>query len=349
MLVALLLCVEAAPASACEPPPPTRLRDALPADGAIGVPINAQVRLDYDGVETTGLQDVEVRPVGGAALATTIALFGNAGYPLRHLVVVHLQTALAPQTQYEVRAGSTVVSTFRTGDGADTTPPSFAGITSVTTSVTDCASSACCGPNRIAYVHLGWGGVSDDFSVAMVRYNVYGAGGALVAPMTSAAAVGYQLCSGELTGAGPNGNFQGGSGGYRVRAVDLAGNEDPNDVTQDVMVSCAPQPDAGPDAGNGNGNGDSSSSPSGGCACTTAGGSPDALAIPMLLVLWCLISTKTRRRHEPGPIPSCTQSARPTGFKLVSIRHTGRPTVLEPAARILGSHERIGRPIEDVH
>jgi hypothetical protein len=224
--------------------PPTQLGDVLPADGTTGVPTNAQVRLDYDGFETTGLQDVEVRPVGGAALTTTIALLGNAGYPLRHLVVVRLQAPLAPQTQYEVRAGSTVVSTFRTGDGADTMPPTFAGIASVTTSVTDCASSACCGPNRIAYVHMGWGGVSDDFSTATVRYNVY-AGSALVVPMTSGRAVGYQVCSGELTGAGPSGDFQVGSGGYRVRAVDLAGNEDTNNVTQDVMVSCAPQPDGG--------------------------------------------------------------------------------------------------------
>jgi len=290
VLVALLVCVEAARASACEPPS-THLRDAVPADGAIGVPTNAQVRLDYYGSETTDLQDVEVRPIGGAALATTIVLLGNAGYPLRHLVVVQLQAPLAPQTQHEVRAGSTVVSTFRTGDGADTTPPGFAGITSVTTSVTDCSDTACCGPNRIAYVHLGWGGVSDDFSVAMVRYNVY-AGGALVVPMSDAA-VGYHLCSGQLTGTGPNGNFQGGSGGYRVRAVDLAGNEDTNDVTQDVMLSCAPpQPEEG----------DGSSPAAGGCGCTTAGGSPHAPAIPMLLVLWCLKRRRSllslrRRRH----------------------------------------------------
>jgi len=292
VLVALLVCVEAARASACEPPPPTQLRDVLPADGTTGVPTNAQVRLDYYGFETTGLQAVEVRPVGGAALTTTIALLGNAGYPLRQLVVVRLQAPLAPQTQYEVRAGSTVVSTFRTGDGADTMPPTFAGIASVTTSVTDCADSACCGPNRIAYVHMDWGGVSDDFGTATVRYNVY-AGSALVVPMTLDGAVGYQVCSGELTGTGPSGNFQGGSGGYRVRAVDLAGNEDTNNVTQDVMVSCTPQSDGG--------NGDGASSQAGGCACTTAGGSPSVLAVPLLLALWCLRSTKTRvRRGRAG-------------------------------------------------
>jgi hypothetical protein len=288
VLVALLVCIEARPASACEPVP-TQLREVLPADGASGVPTNAQVRLDYYGSETTGLENVEVRPVGGTALATTIALLGNAGYPLRLLVVVHLQAALAPQTQYEVRSGSTIVSTFRTGDGADTTPPTFAGIASITTSVMDCQSSACCGPNRIAYVNLRWGAASDDFSVGMVRYNVYGIGGALVVPMTSAQVVGYHVCSGELTGSGPSGTFQAGSGGYRVRAVDLAGNEDTNDVTQDVMVTCA-SPDGG---------GDGSSSSAGGCASTT-GGSP-ALAIPLLLALWCLRSTKTRvRRGRAG-------------------------------------------------
>src|SRR6185503_1360937 len=151
---------------------------------------------------------------------------------------------------------------------------------SITTSVIDCSSSACCGPNRIVYIHLGWGSISDDFNVAMVRYNVYGPGGALVVPMASGSAVGYQLCSGELTGTGPNGNFQGGSGGYRVHAVDLAGNEDANDVTREVMVSCAPQTDGV--------NGDNSSSSAGGCACTSTRGSPQALALPMLLLLVCL-------------------------------------------------------------
>lgn len=292
VLVALLVCVEAARVRACSPPPPTQLSAVLPADGTTGVPTNAQVRLDYYGFETTGLQDVEVRPVGGAALATTIALLDNAGYPLRHLVVVRLQAPLAPQTQYEVRAGSTIVSTFRTGDGADTMPPTFAGISSVTTSVSDCADSACCGPNRIAYVHMDWGGASDDFSTATVRYNVY-AGSALVVPMTLGRAVGYQVCSGELSGAGPLGNFEGGSGRYRVRAVDLAGNEDTNNVTQEVMVSCAPQPDGG--------SGDGGSSQAGGCACSTAGGSPAGLAVPLLLVLWCLRSTKPRvRRGQAG-------------------------------------------------
>jgi len=276
MLVALLVCVETVPASACEPAPPgpARLRDVLPADGATGVPTNTQVRLDYDGSETTGLQDVEVRPVGGAALTTTIALLRNAGYPLRQLVVVHLQAPLAPQTQYEVVAGN-VVSTFRTGDGADTTPPTFAGIASVTTSVTDCSDSSCCGPNRIAYVRMSWDGASDDFSTAMVRYNVY-AGNALVVPMTSVGAVGFQVCSGQLSGTGPLANFEGGSGKYLVRAVDLAGNEDTNNVTQDVTVSC---------------------DGAGGCACVTTGGFPAGLAVPLLLVLCGLASTKTRLRR----------------------------------------------------
>ena len=124
-----------------------------------------------------------------------------------------------------------------------------------------------------------WDGASDDFSTATVRYNVY-ADDALVVPMTSQGAVGFQLCSGQLSGTGPFADFEGGSGKYRVRAVDLAGNEDTNNVTQEVTVSC----------GSGSG-----------CACVTAGGSPSELAVPLLLVLCGLASTKPRiRRARAG-------------------------------------------------
>jgi hypothetical protein len=305
VIATLLVWADAAPASACEPSPPThQLDDVLPADGATEVPTNAEVRLEYQGfvIPTTGLQDVVVRPVGGAALVTSVAMLDNAGYSSRHLVVVHLQAPLAPQTQYEVEAEGAVVSTFRTGDGADTMAPTFAGIASITTSVSECLSSSCCGPNRVAYVHMGWGGVSDDFNIRMVRFNVYGIDGALVVPMTSGSAsvIGYQLCSGQFSGSGPLGNFEADSGEYHVRAVDLAGNEDTNDVTRDVTDPCAvSQP---PDTGSG---ADGSSSPASGC--TTAGGSRSALVVPMLLTLWCLRSTRTRRRAEPSQVvPSST-------------------------------------------
>ena len=303
-LAALVIWGEASPARACEPSSPAQLVDVMPANGATGVPTNAQVRLDYAGFETAGLQDVEVRLVDGAALATTVVTLGNAGYPLRNLVVARLQAPLAPQTQYEVRAGGAVVSTFRTGDGADTTPPVFAGIANVTTSATDCRDSACCGPNRIAYVHMDWGGVSDDFSIGLVRFNVYGAGGNLVVPMTSHRVVGYQVCSGQLSGSGPLGEFQGDSGRYRVRAVDLAGNEDTNDVTRDVTFSCAlPQPDAG--------SSDGPSSPAGGCGCTTAGGSPSGLVVPMLLMLWGLRSSLAAKAKAKGKVLLVPPTARP--------------------------------------
>jgi hypothetical protein len=115
---------------------PPRVRSTVPVEGAIDVALNAPIRLTLSEPSAAPSLSVGVEP-GGAALPVTLSEEeagtqlvirpGDTWPPLVSIIakVVGLRDArgnLAPE--FTLR--------FRTGAGADTTPPSFAGLATVT-------------------------------------------------------------------------------------------------------------------------------------------------------------------------------------------------------------------------
>jgi hypothetical protein len=238
-------------------------RSVQPADGSTAVPLNAEIRIEYAGptgeVSSLDLEDILLRPAGGAPIALEVVLRQGAG---RAVVVGRPAAALAPATVYEILDRWTegpcdddvaciaedhaLVGTFTTGDAADAAPPVFAGLSEVTGGDEPeiCDDSACCGPNTSLSFGFVWDPATDETPAGELRYDLYGPGDALVQPLlpqSSVYARGYRVCSGDLIPNDEDGYFAVEPGFYTVRAVDLAGNVDDNEVQVEVLASCGEQ------------------------------------------------------------------------------------------------------------
>lgn len=320
VILAVVLAVTAAPrpADACSPIPPIGSRMVTPAPDVLA-PTNTEIRIEYGGeYYGPGLEEALVRPLGGMPVDATVEV-RHGGW--RQLVVVRPLMALAPATTYEVldkvvfpcswpsepciAPESAVVATFTTAAGTDAVPPTFAGITDVTTEWVSCDQDACCGPYFAFVATLHWEEGEDDWANGSVRYNIYRSspgGDELVVSRDDARTGGY-FCSGVSWAQIP-GEFTlaDGERDYWVRAVDLAGNEDSNTVRVPITISCTPPPidagptpppDAAPPAP------DAPAPPlddDGGCSCRTAPrpGGPAAL-LPLLLLSLSRVSRSRRR------------------------------------------------------
>ncbi|HEY3359411.1 MAG TPA: Ig-like domain-containing protein [Polyangia bacterium] len=247
----MVVLVQSGPqlAQACSPLFGYARDKVTPADGAVGVPTNAQVRLGYGGAAFLGFsayEDVVIQPAGGGPIAATVV---TTGIPASWTVTLRPAAALLPLTTYQVLAAvkapcgpydtdckpaqRELVATFTTGAAPDVTPPAFAGIANVTTQPEVCESDGCCGPFRAIHFTFEWGDATDDTGV--VGYRIY-KDDALVAD--TGARHGVFVCSGEDTFT-PGYLFFAGAGSYRARAFDIAGNEDANRVAVDVRLDCS--------------------------------------------------------------------------------------------------------------
>jgi hypothetical protein len=272
ILVAIASCFAAfaaRPADACSPLPPVGGRAIVPRDGASGVPLNARIVVMYPlsnpqlaATPTDGpapkLTDVLVRPRGGAPIEATVELTGARAFDA--VVVVRPSANLQPRTAYEVldrvkapcyASGScveafSVRATFETGDAADTTPPTFAGVTGIASGSLDvCDSSACCGPYRAVPVTLTLDTAQD--AGGPLFYEISENGAPVLRFFGGGTLIGAVSCNGR---ASPFASFVTHTGAtLSVHAVDLAGNIDANTATVTVTAACPTSTtDAGVDA-----------------------------------------------------------------------------------------------------
>jgi hypothetical protein len=257
-----------------------RVVSVWPGDGV--APANTRVVVEYEGLalfaeHSIAMRDVSVVDAGGVAVAGTVRLVagGRAG---RTLAVLELAEGLVVGGEYQVRvrigmAGGILASPMtvaRFGVGAaDGVAPAFGGVTRAGqgAELERCDSSACCGPYVARRVTFEWQGAGE-----VARYNVYRVGD--VAPVQPLVVMGGGLveCGGTLEGGQ---SFP--DGDYFVRAVDLAGNEDGNDVRMHLAVDCG--------AGSGGG---------GGCAVAARGRG----WVPVFLLGFLLVITLVRARRR---------------------------------------------------
>jgi hypothetical protein len=326
------------PAAACSPPPPgVSSRFVKPRAGLDGVPTNARVVVEYDGeyLLSPPLLDLHLRPTGGADVALTVEDLGTASG--RHVVVLTPVDPLQPATTYELLDGRrvpcdgsdcqlpapVVIEAFTTGDGPDTTPPSFSGpIHLGSQHLASCESSACCGPYHLVAFGLSADRALDDDGENTLYTLAQEGPSAPRFPLAAQPSfVGANICDvGALADVTWLYGFFGGSGDYTITAVDLAGNETASPPLA-VNVDCpSPWPsDAGPDAaadaaGNpGDGHG-------GDCGCRAGGRAHGQTAAAPLLVLIVVTVPTTRRRtptaarrscRSPGSASTPPRSARP--------------------------------------
>jgi hypothetical protein len=135
----------------------------------------------------------------------------------------------------------TVISTFTTGAGPDTTPPVLSGNLTHTSGKMDCNSSACCGPYTGYTVTFNWQNASDTsivyYELAQGSSTVLSGFGPVPAGSSSGAnVVGEFFCSGM--GSMGLGMFRGVAGNYALVAVDLAGNRSAA-ITDQVTLDCS--------------------------------------------------------------------------------------------------------------
>ncbi|MGM0577889.1 MAG: hypothetical protein ACQEXJ_19340 [Myxococcota bacterium] len=274
-MLALIAVHDVPAALACSPPAPCVSRGAVePGDGSIGLPTNFEIRLSYHVMDIAvedGVFDLGLRVEGGDPVdvevesRTTYEYFGSG----RHFVV-RATEPLEPQTTYELTdhlpedscftgpVAATeepqVVATFTTGDGPDAEPPQFEGVQSVEATVFECFGGMCCAGDALL-LQLEWSEALDA-SALPLRYRVYDADTMTPLHTTSLGATGATAAACGSPGAHGNSFRVEGQGEHTflVRAVDLAGNEDDNEVTVSYDVDCEealspdPEPEPGPEA-----------------------------------------------------------------------------------------------------
>ncbi len=270
LAAASFVLVPLRPAVACSPPGAWLHRTAQPAEGAIGVPTNAEVRVSYIGC-LDELGNAQVQPAletaAGEAVAVTVEkvedslVFGRLSFVLRPTA------PLTPETEYRVvdgldlgdegdlqcfelaQAGSGTappLNTFTTGAGPDTSPPTFAGATGAVVSDDACDDSACCGPYFVQRGQLSYAPATDDVLPVELRYHVYAQGQDQPLVRYTQAPVGIACGSDPLS---PWDGFTvppGATAALYLRAVDLAGNVAGPTTPVSVAIDCDPDPIAEP-------------------------------------------------------------------------------------------------------
>ncbi|TNE47508.1 MAG: hypothetical protein EP343_19220 [Deltaproteobacteria bacterium] len=263
LIVGLVLCAAHDNAEACSPPRPGILSvSVFPPNGTKNVPTNARINVRYNYVKGGAFSETfSIRPFGGANLAVTPQQVSVGNWERRFFF---LKGHLQPNTTYEVvtniqaipcfffggNPGCTtgspqVISTFTTGTSDDTKPPSFAGLQSIVPvkSPSVCSNSACCGPYHYHRFDVNWTAGTDETEASFVLYNIYRTID-LSKPVLRYVpqSRGAQVCSGFYFGLSWD-SFRGLPGGYVVRAVDLADNEETNTNSVNLVDLCSgPEP-----------------------------------------------------------------------------------------------------------
>lgn len=252
-VASLLLTVRSGVAHACSPPGDGIYgRTVQPPDGATGVPINAEIRLRYEGRLEIDPQ-IRVRPVGELPIEVEVEAVDY------RLFIARPTGGLEANTTYEVldrvqvpcdrecmSPGFQVVASFTTGDAADVTPPTFAGLASVNSRYIEFDGT--CGEYSTVIFDLSWEQATDDHPTEWLRYNVYDDRGRGVSLYAGTSVSGQALCGGSADFWPIEAPFSGPTGEYWVRAVDLAGNEDAN-MRKMATGSCSGSPPPAPDGG----------------------------------------------------------------------------------------------------
>ncbi|MBI2894689.1 MAG: hypothetical protein HYY06_14135 [Deltaproteobacteria bacterium] len=298
--------------------------DVVPMDGSAGVPTNAEARILYVGIDLYALDDetagaLMLRPVGGDAITATVEVSSLAG---GIVVTARPEAPLAPLTQYEVldwvddsqcsdelgcrMEEPVVVSRFTTGDSPDDQPPEFAGLTGFGTEAAACDESACCGPYRVITARPSYDPASDDGPEGSIRYRLYSSDGPALSPVAvghSSNLWGFIDCDGGALGDDEIGRLDLQVGDYVVRAVDLAGNEDANEIIARLDASCEDAELEDTDGGEGDdlddlddGGGEGAS-----CAMTPGRGGTATSAVVACAVLAGIVRRRPGRPSRPQP------------------------------------------------
>ncbi len=153
-----------------------------------------------------------------------------------------------------------VISSFTTGAGPDTTPPTLSGSLSYTVgSRYTCTAGACCGPYDAFTVGFTWDKSANAGTT--VVYELSDANGVVLMPVPDSPTGdvgpsvetlnGAFLCSGTVTSSPAmiNGTrFLGKAGLYTLVAIDVAGNRS-QPISVNVTLDCSAPVDAGVDGG----------------------------------------------------------------------------------------------------
>ncbi|MBI4510757.1 MAG: Ig-like domain-containing protein [Deltaproteobacteria bacterium] len=247
-------------ASACSPPPPIASRWILPQDTATGVPINAEIRIEYSGsfYEEDPLDDIVVRRKGGDPVEVTVTTHRHRE---SFQVVAKPKAPLEAMTTYEVLARvievpcfnwspdspcfvkePTVVSSFTTGNDGDLVAPKFKGAWTVTQRYETCENDGCCGPYNAMFFLFHFDPATDDGPAEWIRYNVYDTQSNKLVLALVRGVSGYYACSQAGPMEGPFGQFPAAASDYIIRAVDLAGNEEKNEAKVRLDPQCRRPP-----------------------------------------------------------------------------------------------------------
>lgn len=233
-------------------------RTTMPADGDVDVPLNARVLVRYVGSASIRYPQVRLRQVGNDEFPmqqTTLVAPGTT--------VIQPAAALQPNTRYEILDGMVVpclgmecvpgdprvVASFTTGATADETPPTFSGLVSVRAEMVPPFSLPWACSGAVHQFVLKWNPGNDERLRSSVTYSVYSSSRPTVPVLeyeagTEAILAGVCGVNGGLVTArgviGPH---------VRVRARDVAGNEDGNVVDLEVPSVCKSDGGVGSDGG----------------------------------------------------------------------------------------------------
>jgi hypothetical protein len=242
----------------CSPPIGYSACSTLPQDGAVGLPTNARLQVVYDAIvpsleilpaahltlETADGNPVEVDYLEGPprarflllTLVPTAPLVAGATYRL----VDRLPAKCVAWNIPDCLGEPSTIASFTVGDSADVTAPTFAGLAEVSSVFSPALPEATCGPVSDVRHALTWSAATDDGPAAWIHYDVYdGSGTLLGAGMVGELVRATQRCTGEpefpVDSWSPH--ILGGPR-FLVRAVDIAGNGETNQVAVDG-IDCA--------------------------------------------------------------------------------------------------------------
>lgn len=291
MVLLLLVVADVRPANACSlPPSGIHERIAVPPDGAVGVPRNARVVIEYafdfdDNGPAPRLVDADGNDVPvtverhrtirllALVLTPTSLLLPGAVYQVWDDISV-------PCEESDACEGPVLVATFTTGDTLDTAAPLIADI-DVDTDCGNNLDSECDDTDEGTWTnhHVSVGSRTDDHAAAWLRF--------LYTDLTTGETAGpYTLVT-----VGHGASFGGmelylDSDRFAVRAVDLAGNVE--EAPHVVEGETCPPP-AAPDAGVTSPDPDDARGDGAGCAAA-----PPALLAALAFLPLCRLRRRAR-------------------------------------------------------
>jgi hypothetical protein len=285
---------DAREARACSPPyDGISERRVFPEDGAVDVPTNARVLVEYATGANHGLDPPILRVQGGGEVEVEVLTEYTTYLDVR---VLRPDAPLASSTTYEVLdtvsfdcvdvewciVAPAVVATFTTGTSTDTVAPTATGVTAPAVYVANQGTS--CDKNSDAVrQEVAIAAFDDDRPVAWVRLEYLDAEGNVIFGPLPPIAVG-RICGSGVA----NWDYDRATeaGDFAVRAIDLAGNVEA--VAHELYAPTCEEALGGPalDAG---GAGDDDGG-DGGC-CSSGGGAAGSL----LMAALGLAATRRRR------------------------------------------------------